>query len=92
MIERRFGLDGDPPETHKQIAKRFGVSVERIRQIEQKALRRLRYSPKMGLDRRRILALAPSEFGRDARVKIGPPSPARIDGVDDDPIFGDIGP
>ncbi len=38
----RFGLDGDEPQTLESIGKTFGVTRERIRQIEQKALNKLR--------------------------------------------------
>ena len=42
IIERRFGLDGRAPETLERIARDFGLSRERIRQLEQGALERLR--------------------------------------------------
>ena len=43
IISRRFGLDGMGTETLEEIAKDYGVTRERIRQIEQKALRKLRH-------------------------------------------------
>ncbi|HYR02002.1 MAG TPA: RNA polymerase sigma factor RpoD/SigA [Syntrophobacteria bacterium] len=42
ILRLRFGIDGQPTQTLKTIGKRFRVSKERIRQIEQKALRKLR--------------------------------------------------
>jgi RNA polymerase primary sigma factor len=42
VIMLRFGLDGDEPQTLESIGKTFGVTRERIRQIEQKALNKLR--------------------------------------------------
>jgi RNA polymerase primary sigma factor len=42
ILRLRFGIDGQPNQTLKMIGKRFRVSKERIRQIEQKALRKLR--------------------------------------------------
>ncbi len=42
VILLRFGLDGDEPQTLELIGKTFGVTRERIRQIEQKALNKLR--------------------------------------------------
>ncbi|MHB8110188.1 MAG: sigma-70 family RNA polymerase sigma factor [Syntrophorhabdaceae bacterium] len=42
VILLRFGLDGDDPQTLESIGKTFGVTRERIRQIEQKALNKLR--------------------------------------------------
>ena len=42
VIMLRFGLDGDDPQTLESIGKTFAVTRERIRQIEQKALNKLR--------------------------------------------------
>ena len=42
IIRRRFGLGGKAPETLEDIAKSYGVSRERIRQIQYKAMRKLR--------------------------------------------------
>jgi RNA polymerase primary sigma factor len=43
VITRRFGLDGDEAETLESISKKYGVTRERIRQIEEKGLKKLRY-------------------------------------------------
>ena len=45
VIRRRFGLDGMPPATLDQIGDEFGVTRERIRQIEKQRLTQLRESP-----------------------------------------------
>lgn len=42
VIVKRYGLDGKPPKTLEGIAQEFGVTRERIRQIEEKALRKFR--------------------------------------------------
>jgi RNA polymerase primary sigma factor len=42
ILRLRFGLDGQPAETLEKIGKIFHVSKERIRQIEKKALRKLK--------------------------------------------------
>ncbi len=42
ILRLRFGLDGQPAETLEKIGKTFNVSKERIRQIEKKALKKLR--------------------------------------------------
>ena len=42
ILRLRFGIDGQPAETLEKIGKAFKVSKERIRQIEKKALRKLR--------------------------------------------------
>lgn len=42
ILRLRFGIDGQPAETLEKIGRAFNVSKERIRQIEKKALRKLR--------------------------------------------------
>jgi RNA polymerase sigma factor (sigma-70 family) len=45
ILTVRFGLDGSPPNTLSRTAERLGVSRQRARQIEARALRRLRRRP-----------------------------------------------
>ena len=42
VLRRRFGLDGEAPETLESIGRRLSLSRERVRQIEASALRKLR--------------------------------------------------
>ncbi len=42
VIELRFGLRGEEPRTLEEIGRRFGVTRERIRQIESKTLSKLK--------------------------------------------------
>jgi RNA polymerase primary sigma factor len=42
ILRRRFGLDDDETETLEQLGKEFGVSRERIRQLEARGLKMLR--------------------------------------------------
>mgnify|MGYP000817803798 FL=1 len=42
VIELRFGLVDGHPRTLEEVGREFGVTRERIRQIEAKALRKLR--------------------------------------------------
>ncbi len=43
ILKMRFGLDGYKPMSLQQIGEKFKLSKERIRQIEKKAIRRLRH-------------------------------------------------
>lgn len=43
ILRLRYGLDGDRPYTLEEVGFKFGVTRERIRQIERIALRRLRH-------------------------------------------------
>ena len=42
MMRFRFGLDVGQPRTLEEVGRAFGVTRERIRQIESKAIRKLR--------------------------------------------------
>ena len=54
VIVRRFGLDNDDPATLEELASEMGVTRERVRQIQQEALVKLKR------------ALAARGVGRDA--------------------------
>lgn len=43
ILRMRYGLGGTKSHTLKQVGKKFGLTRERIRQIEQEALRKLRH-------------------------------------------------
>jgi RNA polymerase primary sigma factor len=43
VLELRFGLDGRQPRTLDEVGREFRVTRERIRQIEAKALSKLRH-------------------------------------------------
>ena len=42
MLVERFGLDGDPPQTLEEVGSDLGITRERVRQLETRALRELR--------------------------------------------------
>ena len=42
VLTRRFGLDGQPPQTLEQVGTGLGITRERVRQLEARALRQLR--------------------------------------------------
>lgn len=43
VLRLRYGLDDSHPRTLEEVGKEFNVTRERIRQIEAKALRKLRH-------------------------------------------------
>ena len=47
VLRLRFGLDDGRPRTIEEVAEFFGVTQERIRQIEAKALRKLRHPSRL---------------------------------------------
>lgn len=49
ILRLRFGMDGQPAETLERIGKSFKVSKDRIRQIEKKALRKLKHASKQSM-------------------------------------------
>ena len=68
IISSRFGLGGDPPRTLEEVGKRFGVTRERIRQLQNGALSKLKRA--LARRDRPIEALLPGVFGaKGAREK-----------------------
>lgn len=49
ILNRRYGLDGSAPETLGDIADDLGISAERVRQLQNAALTRLRVPRKLAL-------------------------------------------
>lgn len=47
ILHRRFGLDGDEPETLGEIAADMGITAERVRQLQNAALTRLKRPAKL---------------------------------------------
>src|SRR5262249_21262219 len=43
VVLRRFGLDGESPQTLEELGAELGITRERVRQIETRALRQLRH-------------------------------------------------
>ena len=42
VLSLRFGLDGEPPQTLEEVGGQLGITRERVRQLETRALRELR--------------------------------------------------
>ena len=50
VISRRFGLNGETPQTLEQVGSELGITRERVRQLESRALRELRsHAPQLYL-------------------------------------------
>ena len=47
-IELRFGLHGERERTLEEVGQEFGVTREKVRQIEAKALRKLQHPSRLG--------------------------------------------
>ena len=41
VIQLRYGIDGEDPQPLRETGRRLGLSAERVRQLESKALKRL---------------------------------------------------
>ena len=48
VIQLRFGLNDGHPRTLEEVGREFGVTRERIRQIESKTLSKLRHPSRSG--------------------------------------------
>jgi RNA polymerase primary sigma factor len=49
VIRLYFGLDGEYPMTLEEIGEKFNLTRERVRQIKEKAIRRLRHNSKSNI-------------------------------------------
>ena len=58
IISQRFGLDGGTPKTLEDVGKDFGITRERIRQLQNIALTKLRRALSKKEDPRKLLAAA----------------------------------
>jgi RNA polymerase primary sigma factor len=47
VLRLRYGLNGENPHTLEEVGRRFKVTRERIRQIEAKALRKMRHPSRL---------------------------------------------
>lgn len=83
VIKMRFGLDRDRDSTLEDIASMFNVTKERIRQIEAKALRKLRHPSRSKFLLQEMPALGKYE---KEKVEVVKPRKHRIEPVKSIPI------
>jgi len=62
VLAMRFGLHGNEPHTYEAIARQYGVSRERIRQIVDRSIRKIRYNLAMNLSEQRDGSVADELF------------------------------
>jgi len=72
VLELRFGLIGGHPLTLEEVGKKFGVARERIRQIETKALRKLRHPSPSKEARERLSATVAEDLEAQYQVPVVP--------------------
>lgn len=66
ILKRRFGMEDDRAHTLEEVARHFALTRERIRQIEAKALKKLR-APSRGGHLKTFLESGPRDDGRWSR-------------------------
>jgi len=54
ILRLRFGISGKGEHTLQEIGRKFGISRERVRQLEKKSINRLRHHPKRRLSAHRL--------------------------------------
>jgi transcriptional regulator with XRE-family HTH domain len=69
VVVRRFGLDGELSDTLQALGDRFGVSRERIRQLENKAIRRWRTKANRQRLETSLRRIALTLVGDDAEIR-----------------------
>jgi RNA polymerase primary sigma factor len=75
ILEARFGMEGGEPPTLEEIGQQMGLSRERVRQLEHRALARLRERTEI---RRLGVAFELVPGGEEAPAAAGPPAPAPV--------------
>ena len=64
ILMRRVGLDGNPPDTLQCLGEEFGISRERIRQLEKKILRRCKHKAHVRFWEERLREIAQHRLRR----------------------------
>ena len=72
MLELRYGLDGEQPRTLDEVGRTFNVTRERIRQIENQCLKKLRALADAAKLREVASTRGEAVPGRLLRVRLAP--------------------
>jgi hypothetical protein len=88
ILSRRFGLDGCPPDTLQGLGQRLGISRERVRQLEEKAVRKCRSKAHRQSFEAGLRAMASVLVGDADRNLIALPLPAHKSGQPASPGAG----
>jgi RNA polymerase primary sigma factor len=70
VLDHRFGLQGDPPLTLRETGEQLRLSRERVRQLEQRAIARLKRVLHHGYPRAHVLRAAPSSRPASSEVAV----------------------
>ncbi len=73
IVKRRFGLDGSAPETLEGLGQQLGISRERVRQLQDKGIRKCKSVRWQRLWKEQLRSIAMSLVGESGEILLVPP-------------------